>query len=288
MSFKTLQGDWIEVLRTLPDESVHMVCTSPPYWNLRDYGTATWEGGDAECEHIDPAGPINAPSAKSTLTTNNGQGPLPGDKYQSDRKTQFRDTCGKCGAIRIDRQLGLERTPELYVAKMVEGFREVRRVLRSDGVCWINLGDSYAASWPCQRRNKIGSGSLENGKREARPPRFGDGLKNKDLVGIPWMVAFALRADGWWLRSEIIWAKKNSMPESVTDRPTKAHEQIFLLTKSAQYFYDAEAIKEWSAGTAHDRGNGVNPKAIIAGGAEGEAGYCERCGVGLTQGESVK
>ena len=112
---------------------------------------------------------------------------------------------------------------------------------------WLNLGDSYASNWPCNRRNVVGAGSLENGKREARPPRMGRGLKEKDLIGIPWRVAFALQADGWYLRSDIIWAKPSPMPESVTDRCTKAHEHIFMLTKSARYFYDAEAVKEPAA-----------------------------------------
>jgi DNA modification methylase len=141
-------------------------------------------------------------------------------------------------------QIGLERTPEEYIARMVEVLSEVRRVLRDDGTLWLNIGDSYCSAWPCQRRNEIGAGSLENGKREARPPRLPSGMKEKDLVGIPWALAFALRADGWYLRSEIIWAKPNPMPESVTDRPTKAHGQIFLLAKSERYFYDAKAIQE--------------------------------------------
>ena len=144
-------------------------------------------------------------------------------------------------------QLGLEKTPEEYVAKMVEVFREVRRVLRKDGTLWLNLGDSYAGGG-----NNRGNNSPLFDKQASNFGATGqvgirdvpDGLKPKDLVGIPWRVAFALQADGWWLRSDIIWAKPNPMPESVTDRPTKSHEYLFLLTKSANYFYDAEAIKE--------------------------------------------
>lgn len=162
----------------------------------------------------------------------------------------------------VDGQIGLEESPEAYVSKLVEVFREVRRVLKPEGTLWLNIGDSYASNWPCNRRNVIGTGSLPNGKREARPPRMGDGLKDKDLIGIPWMVAFALRADGWWLRSDIIWAnlsmvrpfqspKPNCMPESCKDRPTKAHEYIFLLSKSQKYYYDSEAIKESQSGTIH-------------------------------------
>ena len=146
----------------------------------------------------------------------------------------------------IDGQLGLEKTPEEYVAKMVEVFREVRRVLRKDGTLWLNLGDSYSS--PAGGQNNFQSSTLTGG-RGARDPshipsKKDSGLKPKDLVGIPWRVAFALQADGWWLRSDIIWAKPNPMPESVTDRPTKAHEYIFLLTKSAKYFWNQEAVRE--------------------------------------------
>ena len=155
-----------------------------------------------------------------------------------------------------DGQIGLERTPDEYVARIVEVFREVRRVLRADGTLWLNLGDSYAAGKQgrddegpddiARRAAAYGTGTVKasakgaNGKARKAP----DGLKPKDLVGIPWLVAFALRADGWYLRSDIIWAKPNPMPESVTDRPTKAHEYLFMLSKSATYYYDAEAIKE--------------------------------------------
>jgi DNA modification methylase len=155
-----------------------------------------------------------------------------------------------------DGQLGLESTPEEYVAKMVEIFREVRRVLKDDGTLWLNLGDSYAG-------NTTGSlggetSMLEGGKTTQRmalnrPDKTGAGLKPKDLVGIPWRVAFALQADGWYLRSDIIWAKPNPMPESVTDRPTKAHEYIFLVTKNERYYYDADAIREPQADTKYTR-----------------------------------
>lgn len=129
-------------------------------------------------------------------------------------------------------EIGLEASPNEYIAKMVAVFREVRRVLRDDGTLWLNLGDSYASAWVCNRRSQIGSGSLENGKRTDRSNRLVEGLKEKDLMGIPWRVAFALRADGWVLRQEIIWHKPNPMPESVKDRCTKSHEQIFLFAKA--------------------------------------------------------
>ena len=157
------------------------------------------------------------------------------------------------------REIGLESTPEAYVAELVAVFREVRRVLRPDGTLWLNLGDSYAGSWGNQGRKEergtqrpINGAMLSqvhdgrypsNGSNTGKIPA-GSGLKPKDLVGIPWLVAFALRADGWYLRSDIIWAKPNPMPESVRDRPTKSHEYLFLLSKSERYFYDATAIAE--------------------------------------------
>ena len=143
-------------------------------------------------------------------------------------------------------QVGLEPTPAEFVAKLVEIFREVRRVLRPDGTCWLNLGDTYASAWVCNRRSTIGAGSLPDGKRANRPNRLVEGLKEKDLIGIPWRVAFALQADGWYLRQDIIWHKPNPMPESVRDRCTKAHEYLFLLTKSEKYYFDADAIAEAS------------------------------------------
>jgi DNA modification methylase len=144
-------------------------------------------------------------------------------------------------------QIGLEATPDAFVSKLVEVFREVRRVLRKDGTCWLNLGDSYAG----------GGGHSPNApsSKTSKSGLYGEALKSggikplgivkaKDLIGIPWRVAFALQADGWWLRQDIIWSKPNPMPESVTDRCTKAHEYLFLLTKAERYFYDADAIGE--------------------------------------------
>lgn len=169
-----------------------------------------------------------------------------------------------------DGQIGLEATPDEFVAQMVQVFREVRRVLRDDGVCWLNLGDSYATG-----AGKVGNcpGGGAQGENWTGPKTQANrmplpGLKPKDLIGIPWMVAFALRADGWWLRQDIIWHKPNPMPESVTDRCTKSHEYIFLLTKSERYFFDNIAIQEQgtgiapgntrptNAGRAHEGGDG--------------------------------
>ncbi len=162
-----------------------------------------------------------------------------------------------------DGQLGLESTPELYVENMVAVFGEVRRVLADDGVCWLNLGDSYASNWGMGAKRNSSWWSSRSGELEGKgwghvetaiPPNSfrkgrADGLKVKDLVGIPWRVAFALQADGWWLRQDIIWHKPNPMPESVTDRCTKAHEYLFMLTKSSRYYFDNETIKEESSST---------------------------------------
>ncbi len=227
------QGDCREVLVRLPTASVQCVVTSPPYWGLRDYGTATWQGGDPACDHR--VRPQHAADT-STLT-----GSTAGINHAQEG---FTGRCPRCGAVRVDRQIGLEATVEGYLAALVAVFRAVHRVLRDDGTVWLNLGDTYASAWPCNRRSVIGQGALADGKRDDRPDRRGAGLKEKDLVGIPWRVALALQADGWYLRSDIVWAKSNAMPESVRDRPTRAHEYLFLLSKRPRYYYDADAIRE--------------------------------------------
>ncbi len=165
----------------------------------------------------------------------------------------------------VEGQLGLESTPDEYVSNMVEVFRLVRELLADDGTLWLNLGDSYAGDTKGDsrsRESKLAASKLNLHRDKAQAQsqhdiigirRVEHGLKPKDLVGIPWRVAFALQADGWYLRSDIIWAKPNPMPESVTDRPTKAHEYLFLLAKRERYFYDADAIREADAGTDHSR-----------------------------------
>jgi DNA modification methylase len=164
-----------------------------------------------------------------------------------------------------DGQIGLEPTPDEFVAALVAVFREVRRVLRDDGTVWLNLGDSYASGGPGGSSPAStltgGGGRYRDGSKQAAmheatagPRPVAAGCKPKDLIGIPWMVAFALRADGWYLRSDIIWSKPNPMPESVTDRPTKSHEYLFLLSKGPRYFYDADAVREADGG--RPSGNG--------------------------------
>jgi DNA modification methylase len=178
----------------------------------------------------------------------------------------------------VDGQLGLERTPEEYVAKMVEVFREVRRVLKADGTLWLNLGDSYASGG---RSNYGPPNSMKsNGCKHESRPQQPDGLKPKDLVGIPWRVAFALQADGWYLRQDIIWHKPNPMPESVKDRCTKAHEYLFLLSKSERYFYDRTVIFEPLQTAEHENyperaritGRGTQAAAIARGNDRSKSG----------------
>jgi DNA modification methylase len=245
-----LQGDCLEVLKTLSSESVNCCVTSPPYYGLRDYGTAQWKGGNENCDHSYQKGGRN-PETSSKQISNTGT-----------TISQYKSVCLKCGAIRIDDQIGLENTPDEYVTKLVNVFSEVKRILKPEGTLWLNLGDSYNGS------GKAGTGDYQErhtefGKPSTHKERFGkpthiQGLKPKDLIGIPWMVAFALRADGWYLRQDIIWHKPNPMPESVTDRCTKSHEYIFLLAKSQKYYYDNEAIKEPSVYPDDNRKGRVN------------------------------
>ena len=218
----------------LADNTVQCVITSPPYWGLRDYGTAEWIGGREDCNHVIGNSSVEY-AATTSSTLSGGKGTQISAKYG---QRAVGDQCPKCGAIRKDQQLGLEETPAEFIANMVAVFREVWRVLKDDGVIWVNMGDSYNAN--------TGSGfngqkRYDDANRNTKMPN--SGLPPKNLVGIPWRLAFALQDDGWILRSDIIWAKPNPMPESVTDRPTKAHEYVFLLSKQGRYFYDADAIK---------------------------------------------
>ena len=238
-------GDCLDVLRTLPDRSVHMVATSPPFYGLRDYGTGEWEGGNPDCDHAQS----HATQNLDKYGQKHGMGG--GHKASSvGSSLPYKSVCGKCGARRVDRQIGLEETPDQWVERLVDVFRECRRVLRDDGTLWIEIGDSYMAN-QSSGTNVSPSDSTKTGISGAPNSWAGrtnspgkHPTKQKDLLGQPWLLAFALRADGWYLRSEIIWARPNPMPESVTDRPTKSHSTVFLLSKQARYFYDADAIRE--------------------------------------------
>ncbi|WP_138751761.1 DNA-methyltransferase [Paenibacillus sinopodophylli] len=217
-----LTGDCRIVMQALPEQYFHTCVTSPPYWGLRDYGIppSDWP----ETTYIPMPG-----LPQVTVPAWNG-----------------------C--------LGLEPTPEMFVAHTVSVFREVWRVLRDDGTLWLNYGDTYSGSM--KGRNADGRGNPGDMHKQHTGQHAGSiqyqdfeapGLKPKDLVGIPWRVAFALQADGWYLRMDNIWNKPNCMPESVRDRPTKAHEYVFLLSKSERYYYDDEAIKEPMAASSIER-----------------------------------
>lgn len=233
-------GRLITDSRYLPiaDSSVQTCITSPPYWQLRSYDTGHWIGGDLGCTH----------------KRNHGVQGQTGDRATRRFTGQsfYLWECGLCGAKREDLQIGLEPTIEEYIETMVAVFREVWRVLKPNGTTWVNLGDGYANGgcgardperWPKQSRNDH---MPVHAKKST-------GLKAKNLLGIPWKVAFALQDAGWILRSDIVWHKTQPMPESVKDRPTRAHEFIFLLVKQEEYYYDHEAIKEPASKDSHAR-----------------------------------
>jgi DNA modification methylase len=231
-------GDNRQTMKKWAEEGVKVqTCvTSPPYYGLRDYGTANWVGGDPKCSHYR--------ENQISDSCNTGHASLVGGVGDGI----YKKICKRCGAMREDLQLGLEETPEEYIANMVDVFRHVRDIMADDGTVWLNIGDSYYNYRPGkgQAMNKQTVSNTEQDLPQtcARRGNKLDGLKEKDLIGIPWMLAFALRADGWYLRQDIIWHKPNPMPESVKDRCTKAHEYIFLLSKSKNYYFDNDAIKE--------------------------------------------
>jgi DNA modification methylase len=248
-----LVGHVVDRLRSMRAGLVHCVVTSPPYWGLRAYGTPVqiWGGDPAHAHEWGDPVAVSKRSGSSDQSGKNGGLGNAGENGAASRGITRGAFCS-CGAWRGE--LGLEPTPELYVQHIVEVFREVHRVLHPSGVVWLNLGDSYATGGGRvgeapgggeQGRAWLGgSGDLAVGPR-TQPNRLKlPGLKQKDLIGIPWRVAFALQADGWYLRMDVIWSKPNPMPESTQNRPTRSHEYVFLLTKKPAYFYDNHAIKE--------------------------------------------
>lgn len=220
MTVRIIVGDVRQRMAELPADSVQCVVTSPPYFGLRDYGTGIWTGGDPDCQHP----PQVDPELSNRTSTLEG-----GKKTQTAAKVDTRDICHICGAFRTDLQIGREPTMLEFVDAIVQVFREVRRVLRPDGVAWLNLGDTYS----------------DSSNRSSIP--------GKNLMMVPARVAIALVDDGWYLRSDIIWHKPNPMPESVRDRPTSSHEHIFMLTRSARYYYDPDPIREPFAATSVPR-----------------------------------
>jgi len=225
---KVMQGDCRTVLKDFPESVVNTCVTSPPYWNLRDYGTAEWEGGDDNCDHRYYKG---------------GHGEL--SKVQTQSKGnqfyQYKGECKKCGATRHDSQFGMEDDLDDYISHLADIMDEVSRILKPDGTLWLNIGDCYGGNNPI---NQDGRKGFSNQPIVQRKVKAIAGLHPKNLMGIPWKVAFELQDRGWILRSDIIWHKPNPMPESVKDRPTNAHEHIFLLSKQPNYYYDYKSIME--------------------------------------------
>lgn len=311
---KFYQGNSKAVLETFPDNCVDCIVTSPPYWSLRDYGTGTWEGGNESCDHLKCIDIVKKANGSSTI-----EGCTTSQMQTAIAANTFTDVCGKCGAVRIDEQLGMEKSPDEYVSHLLEILGQSKRVLKKQGTLWLNLGDSYAGSGKAQGQKADSTNmGVRLGDRPADVKTWTTvpvGLKSKDMVGIPWRMAFALQgfavvpfysfsewanllaearsmqdwtlvefveglmrkmdlltqiqSAGWYLRSDIIWSKPNPMPESVSDRCTKSHEYIFMLTKGPTYYYDAEAIKTESLDPIDDRGSRDGqkrrPTQLIAG-----------------------
>jgi len=230
---KVYWGDCRDSMRQMAREGIKVqTCiTSPPYFGLRDYGTGKWIGGDESCSHK-----RDTKYSDKTITGHANKELTVGDAI-------YKTVCPKCGAIREDQQLGLEETPKEFVEAMVEVFACVWDILEDDGTLWLNIGDSYSGSGKGVAGN-LGKKHDERNMEGKHSKIIPEGTKAKDLIGIPWRLAFALQDFGWYLRQDIIWHKPNPMPESVKDRCTKAHEYIFLLTKKPTYYFDHDAIRE--------------------------------------------
>lgn len=221
-------GDATAVLATLPDATAQCVVTSPPYWGLRDYGTAGWVGGDPECHH-QPGGGRGG---------NIAQTKHPNVAYPGAAAHRGGDprTCRRCGALREDHQHGLEPTPGDYVDRLRGVFAELRRVLVDTGTVWLNLGDCYSTAPPHKARSTTAPQYPSAAGSPGLVPR-------KNLMGMPWRVAFALQRDGWILRNAVVWHKPNAMPESVRDRLSNRYEMLFLLVKQQRYHFDLDPIR---------------------------------------------
>lgn len=265
MSYLLCQGDARRI--PLPDGSVHCVATSPPFFGLRDYQTGRWVGGDPACSHK---------NANARPDHSNGVmlGTRGGRESSASKATPMKGVCGKCGARRVDRQIGLEKTPRDYIESLLEVFADVKRVMRDDATLWVNIGDTYSgyhenSCVPDDQAPSNKPGYIEN----MRSSTVGvGGLKPKCLAGIPWMLAFALRDElGLYLRDAIVWSKAevddsdnlegSCMPGSQRDRCTFAYEMVFLLTKSPRYFFDLDAARTKS-GAAPRNVWRVNPEPL--------------------------
>lgn len=262
---KVYFGDCRDSMRQMAKDGIKVqTCiTSPPYYGLRDYGTATWEGGDINCDHSTPR------SRGDDIKTGDKQGTSLGSRPNMQR------VC-KCGAIRKDLQIGAEQTPKEFIDNLVEVFACVWDVLEDNGTLWVNLGDSYYNYRPGKgqalSKQTVANNNQDLPQECARRGNKLEGYKEKDLMGMPWRLAFALQDFGWTLRQDIIWHKPNPMPESVKDRCTKSHEYIFLLSKNPHYYFDNESIKEPSIHSDRAAGNKNPQKGSDKEGMETRAG----------------
>lgn len=219
---KIYQGDSLDVLKTFPDESINMCMTSPPYWALRDYGTASWKGGKTNCDHISGK---NRNDNKREFGTN------------TILFEQYKNICKKCGAKRIDAQVGIENTFEKYIEKLISVFDEIKRVLKADGTCWVNIADTYS------RGSRLKDGAEQTiRKTEINEPIFNVqySLKDKSLCMIPQRFAIAMINRGWILRNVIVWHKPSCMPQSVKDRFTVDFEYIYFFVKNKNYYFEQQ------------------------------------------------
>jgi DNA modification methylase len=249
---RVLYGDARARLKELPPASIHCVVTSPPFYKQRDFGTRTWWDGNPECPHDKKV--AHAPwhpgqTAQSKYKT---------AKASLEGQNAVTHSCSKCSAW--FGELGQEPTLDLYIKHMVEVFREVRRVLRADGIVWIEIGDSYeAGSSPYSDDDPPKKGGWKNGKRTKPWHTHTPGMVRKNLLMVPSRIALALQADGWVVRAENVWHKTTALPESVRDRPTRAHSMIYMLARSPNYYYDDVAVMEPVTGNANARSAG-SPK----------------------------
>lgn len=229
-------GNCLEILRTLPDESVQTCVTSPPYFALRDYGTSSWFGGTPGCSHLH----------RDTHRNKTGKS----HHSSSTTAPTLWHRCKHCGAVRETQELGLEADPEDFIANLVAVFDQVRRVLRPDGVLWLNIGDTYNSHGTARGKQPVSKRKTELPVNKSLVKR----LPPKSLLGIPWRVAFAMQSSGWILRQDLIWAKPNPMPESVRDRCTRAHEYVFMFTKKPNYYWNTQAAHEPATYAGKTRG----------------------------------
>lgn len=275
---KIIQGDCLTVLKSLPAGSVDCVITSPPYWGLRDYGTGEWQGGSLDCDHKSrqPAYSDKA-LAKSTIFPAGSTGhALEG----------YKDKCGKCGATRVDKQLGLEATFTEYVLKLCDIFDEIKRVLKDTGTCWVNIGDTYAAGGGKASEQSFirGTGKTQDHPDNPAKSKLRHSM-GKSLLQIPARFSIEMSNRGWLLRNEIIWHKPNCMPASVKDRFTVDYEKIFFFVKKKQYYFNQQKEKAlWG----HDRRAGKGRIHYEGGKRTGQAGAGQENFVSIKQERNVR